>query len=93
MVKVRKQFRSEILFVFSVGALLRIFYVAFMAGWQNSILFVVGFAWPIWITFALLYDRNMVGPYHFDKGENQIARFCFAGVSWFAYMVLMVYER
>jgi hypothetical protein len=93
MNKFRKRFGFQILCALAIGASLRIFYVAFTTGWQNSVWFVVGFAWPIWITFALLYDKNMVGPYHFDNGKNQIARFCFTGVSWFAYVVLMFYER
>jgi len=59
---------------------LRCIFLFFSAQRAELPFLIVGIAWATWILFAYCYDKDLpaVGPFSYNKGENQLARTIYA---------------
>lgn len=74
----------------AISALLRIAYAYAFEGWRDGLWISFAFAWPLWTTYALVYDKDIVAPFNWDNGTNQPIRFAYAVVSWAGYIAIML---
>ena len=54
-------YKSIFLFLLISGAVIRVITLFFIENWQAAIWVAFCFSWPIWVTYALFYNKDMYG--------------------------------
>jgi len=81
--------KSIFLFLLISGAVIRVISLFFIKNWEAAIWAVVCFSWPIWVTYALFYNKDMYGPFSWNNGKNQVGRVAITIVTLWVYGLLM----
>jgi len=87
----KKRIVKYLLYLLIIGALFRVIYIGIFNDMRNALFVSVALIWPIWTTYALAYNKDIVAPFNWENGENQSIRIAYATVSWVGYVAIMLY--
>ncbi|MGS0743053.1 hypothetical protein ACVBEF_14650 [Glaciimonas sp. GG7] len=81
--------KRNFLWMLIFGAIIRTIFLYFTQNLNAALWVGFCFLGPIWITYALFYNKDMYGPFSWNNGENQVGRVGISIFNWGIYLLLI----